>query len=59
MQKSNHIYDLFEHMQWADATVWQIVLNTAGTENDGKLKVNSFIFIWCNMLIYVYGKSFP
>jgi uncharacterized damage-inducible protein DinB len=42
MQKSNHIYDLFEHMQWADATVWQIVLNTAGAENDEKIKSKFF-----------------
>ena len=44
MQKTNIIYDLFLHMQWADAAVWQAVLKTAGTENDEKLK-NTFFHI--------------
>ena len=42
MQKSNNIYDLFLHMQWDDAAVWQAVLKTADAENDEKIK--NFLF---------------
>jgi uncharacterized damage-inducible protein DinB len=38
MQKSNYLYDLFKHMQWADATVWQAILKTNDADKDGKIK---------------------
>jgi uncharacterized damage-inducible protein DinB len=44
MQKSNNIYDLFLHMQWADAAVWQTVLKTVDAEKDEKIK-NIFFHI--------------
>ena len=51
MQKTNNIYDLFMHMQWADATVWQSVLKTAGAENDEKIKST---FFHIHMVQYAY-----
>jgi uncharacterized damage-inducible protein DinB len=51
MQKSNHLYDLFEHMQWADAAVWQAVLGTPKAENDEKIKS---LFVHIHMVQHAY-----
>jgi uncharacterized damage-inducible protein DinB len=51
MQKSNHLYDLFVHMQWADATVWQVALKTTGAGNDEKIKS---IFFHIHMVQHAY-----
>ncbi|MBR9979077.1 MAG: hypothetical protein KFH87_13415 [Bacteroidetes bacterium] len=33
----NYLNDLFQHMHWADATVWQSVLNSERTSEDEKI----------------------
>ncbi len=38
MQFSGHIADLFQHMKWADATLWRAVLESEQTEDDPRLK---------------------
>jgi uncharacterized damage-inducible protein DinB len=33
----NHLDDLFQHMHWADATVWQCVLDSEQASADGQI----------------------
>lgn len=37
MEQSDYIFDLFQHMSWADAKVWQAVLCTKETGCDKKI----------------------
>lgn len=54
----NHLIDLFTHMQWADARVWDTILSTPNVEKYEKLKKTlhhyhltqyAFYHIWMNL----------
>jgi uncharacterized damage-inducible protein DinB len=69
MQKLNNISLLFKHMEWADATVWQSVLNHSPANNDAKIRKlllhihmvqQAFFYVWTKQTLdFPKESDFP
>lgn len=50
----NNLKDLYQHMQWADATVWASLIANSDAENDSKLRD---YFYHLHMVQYVFLRT--
>jgi hypothetical protein len=69
MQKLNNISLLFQHMDWADAAIWQSVIKHSSSNDDSKLRKllfhihmvpRAFFYVWTNQpLEFPKETDFP
>jgi uncharacterized damage-inducible protein DinB len=59
MSVLDHLKQLFDHMNWADATIWNTILNTPETQNNDKLKKIIFHYHITQYAFYYIWKSLP
>jgi len=59
MQVINILKELFSHMSWADAKVWDTVLSLQDAEKDKKLKLMLYHYHVTKRAFYVIWKDLP
>ena len=55
----HHIKQLFDHMYWADATVWKTILSSPEAQKNDKLKKTIFHYHITQYAFYYIWKSLP
>jgi uncharacterized damage-inducible protein DinB len=59
MSVLEHIKQLFDHMYWADATVWETILNNSDVQKNDKLKKIIYHYHITQYAFYYIWNSLP